>query len=138
MRESNCLHCRELRGMAGLLYGRLESHPFHVQPLLSYPAPPLQRVGHLAPATRDPISCHKPNAWMLALFITAVGISCCLINSLTKKTFLHSQTHGADTALRPHPRPLPRAGTIIISSLLRLHHEQVNCPLWASVCSSVQ
>lgn len=57
MRESNCLHCRELRGMAGLLCGRLESHPLHVQPLLSYPAPPLQRVGHLAPATRDPISC---------------------------------------------------------------------------------
>ena len=86
MRESNCLHCRELRRMAGLLCGRLESHPFHVQPLLSYPAPPHQSVGHLAPATRDPISCHKPNAWMLALFITAVGISCCLINSLTKKT----------------------------------------------------
>lgn len=34
--------------------------------------------------------------------------------------------------------PLPQACTSIISSLLRLHHEQVNYPLWASVCSSVQ
>lgn len=40
-----------------------------------------------APGTshKGPVSCYKPNIWLLALLIAAVGISCCLLKFLTKK-----------------------------------------------------
>lgn len=108
------------------------------------PSPHPQGVGHLAPATRDPIFCLKPNAWLLALFIAAVGIICCLINFLTKKAVQ------VPAQLEKWRQTLLHRHFSLFPPLLGLHcyysqvlilgwqSVQVNCPFWASVCSFVK
>lgn len=53
---------RDSKVHAGLL-GR----ETRMQTLLSYPAPHLESVEHLALATRDPSPCHQPSACLLAV-----------------------------------------------------------------------
>lgn len=123
----------------GLLGRKARVPLFQAQTLLSYPAPPPQSMEHLAPATRDPISCHKPNAWLLALFIAAVGIFCCVINFLTKKAVhIPARLEKWRQILPSHSFLSPPLSLQCYDLWVRFwgsYSEWLSYPLWVSVCS---